>query len=157
MPIIDNNYIYESVAETPTKPIVAFRGVLEFLNNCSEKCKGCFVDKENDYTDQDLLILKDIVKKVNDNGMLFDEIVIGPVDFFGASNTKSLLLNPIFKSIFIEHKPIFAAPTTLMPANDKINEIIDIFNEHYPENMELEFLIVFDPKKIAQRDQDYIQ
>lgn len=157
MPIIDNNYVYEAVTETVTKPIVAVRGLLEFLNNCSMKCKGCFVDKKNGYTDQDLIILKDMIQQVNNTGMLFDEVVIGPVDFFGASNTKDLLLNPIFKSIFKEHKPIFAVPTTLTSDNYTINEIITIINENYPQNMEVEFLIVCDPKKLANRDQQYIE
>jgi len=153
--LIKNNYQYESVTETPSKPVVAFRAVLELLSECAHKCKGCFVNKENIYSKTDLVILHDIIRKINSKGMLVDEVVIGPVDFFGAANTEQLMTNPLFYKIFFDYKPIFATPTTLKQQPWIIEKKLKLF-ENFPDNMEVEFLIVFDIKKLAEQDPIYI-
>lgn len=153
--LIKNNYQYESVTETPHKPIVAYRLVLDLLDSCSHKCKGCFVNKENAYNSTDLIILHDIIGKINSEGMLVDEVVIGPVDFFGAENIDDLMSDPLFTKIFFDYKPIFATPTTLLSQPHIIEKKLKLF-DNFPDNMEVEFLIIFDIKKIAEQDPIYI-
>lgn len=159
MPIITNNLLYEKTSETATKPVVAHRATADFLTNCEHKCRGCFVNKGNTpYTQRDLDILEKLATEVNDAGMLFDELVIGPVDFFGAANSKALLMEPKLQRFMAKHKPIFAIPTTLMCSDEIILDFIKTFNEFYPhEYMEFEIQVVVHPKKFNVDNQEYLE
>lgn len=159
MPILSNNLLYEKTSETATKPVVAHRATVEFLTNCEHSCRGCFVNKGNTpYTSQDLDLLETLASEVNDAGMLFDELVVGPVDFFGAANSKQLLREPKLQRFMAKHKPIFAIPTTLNCSDQTIIDFIDMFNELYPhEYMEFEIQVVVHPKKFNVENQEYLE
>jgi len=102
-------------------------------------------------------LLEKLAQEVNDAGMLFDELVIGPVDFFGAVNAKELLMEPKLQQFMAKHKPIFAIPTTLMCDDQTILDFIELFNEYYPhEYMEFEIQVVVHPKKFNTDNQDYL-
>lgn len=157
MGLLRDNFLYESVPETVTKPVMAFRANLEFLSSCAHVCPGCFVNKDNGYSVEDLEVLYDIMGKVNASGLLFDELVLGPVDSLGAANTEAILMEPLFQKIMSEFKPILALPTTFMCEDERLERIIAIFNEHYVPEMELEWQIVIHPEKIFARDILYIE
>ena len=158
MPIISNNYIYEAVSETVTKPAVAHRANLEFLTACGSNCRGCFVDRNNpSYTQDDLDLLETIINSVNESGAIFDELVFGPVDFFGATNSIQLLKEPKLQHIMAKYKPIFAIPTTLCFDDEVYLNFVEIFNKYYPhEYLEFELQIVPNPKKVLANDREYI-
>lgn len=158
MPIITNNLLYEKTSETITKPVVAHRATVEFLTNCHYNCKGCFVNKGNTpYTQQDLDLLETLASELNAQGMIFDEMVIGPVDFFGAANSTQLLKEPKLQRFMAKHKPIFAIPTTLMCDDKVILDFIALFNELYPhEYLEFEIQVVVEPKKFNTDNAEYL-
>lgn len=158
MPIITNNLLYERTSETATKPVVAHRATVDFLTTCVHNCRGCFVNKGNaPYTQTDLELLENIAAKVNEAGMLFDELVVGPVDFFGAANSKQLLMEPKLQQFVMKHKPIFAIPTTLMCDDKTIIGFVELFNRLYPHPyLEFEIQVVIDPKKFNVDNQEYL-
>jgi len=158
VPIITNNLLYEKTSETATKPVVAHRATVDFLTTCVHNCRGCFVNKGNTpYTQHDLDLLEHIAASVNDAGMLFDELVVGPVDFFGAANSKQLLMEPKLQKFMATHKPIFAIPTTLRCDDQVILDFVKLFNELYPHPyLEFELQVVVDPKQFTTENQEYL-
>jgi len=158
MPIITNNLLYEKTSETVTKPVVAHRANLEFLAECKFNCRGCFVNKDNSpYTQNDLILLEDLIRKVDETGMIFDELVFGPVDFFGAPNAHGLLLEPRLQHIMMTYKPIFAIPTTLQCSEENIDKFIETFNKYYRhEFLEFELQVVISPKNFFKENREYL-
>lgn len=159
MPIISNNFIYEATSETVTKPVVAHRANVEFTTDCRFNCRGCFVNKKNPpYVKTDLILLEDLIKQVDQTGMIFDELVFGPVDFFGAPNSRDLLREERLQHIMMTYKPIFAIPTTLQCSKEEITDFVVLFNKLYPHTfLEFELQVVVNPKRLQADDRPYIE
>lgn len=110
------------------------------------------------YTQRDLDLLESLIASVNATGMIFDELVFGPVDFFGAINAKDLLREPTIQRIMTTHKPIFAIPTTLMCDDSVIVDFVELFNELYPhEYLEFELQVVVDPKLFTKENIEHLE
>lgn len=130
---------------------------VEFLDSCKFNCDGCYVKRRNEFTDDDVDVLKHSVQMFRDAGMSFDEIIVGPTDFFSASNTKEVLTHPGFKSIFENGDVVMTILTTLQEPESRIRELIDVINANYTHpDMEMEVLIPFNIQKVVDKDVFYV-
>lgn len=130
---------------------------VEFLDSCKFDCAGCYVKRRNEFTDEDVDVLVKAVEMFRHNGMSFDEIIVGPTDFFGASNTEEVLTHPGFKSIFKNGDVVMTVLTTLQESEQRIIELINVINEHYTHpNMEMEVLIPFNIERVVNKDPFYV-
>lgn len=129
----------------------------EFLDSCKFSCAGCFVKRRNEFTDSDVDILINAIEMFRSNGMSFDEVILGPTDFFSASNTEEVLCHPAFKSIFENGDVVLTILTTLQEGEDRIKELIQCVNDNliHP-NMEMEVLIPFDVQRVVDKDPFYV-
>lgn len=130
---------------------------VEFLDSCKFNCAGCYVKRRNEFTDQDVNVLIGAVDMFRTAGMSFDEIIVGPTDFFSAANTEEVLTHPGFKSIFESGDVVMTILTTLQEPEARIRELIDVINKHYTHpNMEMEVLIPFNIQRIVDKDPFYV-
>jgi len=130
----------------------------EFLHNCAFHCPGCYVYRKNSYDDHQLEILSQAVSLFRTNGMTFDEIIIGPTDFFAATNTKDLLAEPLFNKIFENGDVVLTFPTTLQSTDEHILATIDVVNNYLTHpDMEVEILIVPELSRIMAKDLEYAE
>lgn len=147
-------YINEGEMESTNTRI---RINVEFLDNCSFNCAGCYVKRRNEFTDEDVDVLTNAVRMFRETGMSFDEIIVGPTDFFGASNTEEVLSHPGFKSIFENGDVVMTILSTLQESEERIRQLIDVINEHYTHpNMEMEVLIPFNVQRMVDKDPFYV-
>lgn len=87
MPLIKNNLYYELTTETQTKPVSAVKIQLDVLDGCHHKCPGCFVHRRGNASDEHQLDkAKDFIRSITDQGILVDEMLIGPTDFLASEN-----------------------------------------------------------------------
>lgn len=114
MPIIKNNLYYELTSETQTKPVSAVKIQLDVLDGCSHNCDGCYVNRRNNSPSVDELAqLSTFVTGITKQGILVDEILIGPTDFLSSINTYDVLTDPNLLQLIDENSPILAFVTTL--------------------------------------------
>ena len=137
---------------------VRFRINAEFLHQCEFNCAGCFVNRRaSNYDTRQLDILLDTVNLFRVNDMTFDEIILGPTDFFAASNTLDLLKEPLFRKVFENGDVVLTILTTLQSSDDQILDHIVAVNDAFPHpNQEIEVLVVFDLRRMFEEDEAYI-
>ena len=129
-----------------------FRLNCEFLFSCEFHCPGCYVNRSNNYDQEQLDILSDLVSTLRVNGSTFDEIILGPTDVFGASNTIELLAEPKFNEIFKNGDVVLTILTTLQSDEKQIENVIAAINRHLTHpNQEIEVLVVVDLDKLIDR------
>lgn len=130
---------------------------VEFLDSCKFDCAGCYVKRRNDFSDGDVDVLTHAIEMFRAAGMSFDEIILGPTDFFSASNTEDVLTNPEFKRIFESGDVVMTILTTLQEPEARIRELIDVINANYTHpNMEMEVLIPFNIQRVVDKDPFYV-
>lgn len=161
MAVVGDNQTKMSKSFTLDKPIgsaqdVRIRFNLEFLKGCTFHCPGCYVNRDNAYSQKDLDIVFHAQQEFKQNGYVFDEIILGPTDFFAAYNTELLVQNPKFTRLF-DSQTVLTILSTLQSDEDVIKRRIDLVNEHITNDIEVEILIPFDHVKIIENDQSYIQ
>lgn len=154
--IIKNNYDYESVSDTVTKPVLANRLNLEILSTCSFTCTGCFVRKNDTHDWRDLDVLKSLLDTFLEKKMYVDELILGPVDVLGASNTRELFHHPLFLELMRTYKPILAMVTTFLSSEAELLAFIDLLNRNIKKETEIEFGIIINVEKVVQRDRAYL-
>ena len=162
---IKNNFDVMNKSEVLDEPLVAaqnFRVRLncEFLHKCAFHCAGCFVNRtSSNFDDRQLEILGHTVKLFRDNGLTFDEIILGPTDFFAANNTLELLEHPLFFKVFMDHRPVvLTILTTLQSDEEVILERIAAVNDYLANPaQEIEVLVVFDLQRVIHEDMDYVR
>ena len=87
MPLIKNNLYYEMTTETQTKPVSAVKIQMDILDGCHHKCPGCFVHRRGNASDKSQVYMaKEFIRDITDQGILVDEILIGPTDFLASEN-----------------------------------------------------------------------
>lgn len=129
----------------------------EFLDSCKFNCAGCYVKRKNEFTDSDVDVLVNAIQMFRDSGASFDEVILGPTDFFSASNTEEVLSHEGFKSIFKDGDVVLTVLTTLQEGEERIKELIQCVNDNLTHpNMEMEVLIPFDIKRVVDKDPFYV-
>lgn len=160
--LIKDNFETMNHSEVINEPLsdasnVRIRVNAEFLRDCAFHCEGCYVQRKNHYTEMDLQILYDAVQKFRNHGFTFDEIILGPTDFFAAYNTEELLAEQKFNRIFKNGDVVLTILTTLQSDDEVILKRIEEINKHFDfPGMEIEVLVVFDLKKVIAQDLDYV-
>jgi len=130
----------------------------EFLNGCEFDCAGCFVKRKNAYNNDDMDILVDTINKFRNTGHTFDEIILGPTDFFAAYNSVNIISDKRFTDIFKTGDVVLTLLSTMQSSDDDIIRLIKQFNKVFTsEKMEVEVLIPIDIKKLHKDDHDYIE
>jgi len=131
----------------------------EFLHKCAFHCAGCFVNRNaSNFDTKQLEILDKAVDMFRENGMTFDEIILGPTDFFAAHNTMELLEEPKFYKLFMNREPVvLTILTTLQSDEETILERISAVNDYFSNpKQEIEVLVVFDLQRVINEDQAYV-
>ena len=91
---------------------MTFNLTLEFLNTCEYHCAGCFVNRRNSFTEQDLanvVALCDDMSKLS--GVELNEIFVGPTDFFATENVEELFNRQEFLDLFDKFSAITISST----------------------------------------------
>ena len=70
---------------------------LEILNGCEYSCDGCFVNRRNAGVVDKAMI--NVFKRFKGQGILLDELALGPVSFISAKNTEEVMLGDNFKEL----------------------------------------------------------
>lgn len=161
MAVVGDNLTKMSTCDSLFKPValsqdIKIRFNLELLKGCEFQCAGCYVNRNNTYTTKDLDIIYRAMNDFRKNGFVFDEIILGPTDFFGAYNTIDLLENAKFQQLF-DKKIVLTLLTTLQSSTDEIEKRIKLLNQNIGQNIELEILIPIHVAKILSRDQEYVK
>lgn len=134
---------------------------MEVLAGCDHGCLGCFVDKNIDPAMNQMIIdrAKELADGVKRTGLNLREFVIGPTDFFTATNTESVLNNSVVQEIMREHTGArIAAPAKFDTATmDKVQQIFDILDDEdkYRRDMIIEFIMPIGRVEQMLDDQDY--
>lgn len=161
MAVVGDNLSKMSNCETLYKPVaqaqdMRIRFNLEFLKGCSFHCPGCYVNRNNAFSDHDLDIVYNSLLQFKQSGYIFDEIILGPTDFFAAYNTEELITNPKFIRLF-EEPIVLTLLTTLQSDPKDIERRIELINKHLGKDIELEILIPFEVPKILAKDRKYVE
>jgi len=134
---------------------------MEVLSGCNHGCLGCFVNKNLDPNMNQAIIdrAKELADGVKRTGLNLREFVIGPTDFFTASNTESVLKNETVQEIMREHTGArIAAPAKFdhatMERVEKIFEILDD-EDKYRRDMIIEFIMPIGRIDEMLYDKDY--
>ena len=137
---------------------IRFRVNCEFLYSCAFHCAGCFVNRRSSqYDDHQLDVLLNTIELFRNNGLTFDEIILGPTDFFAAKNTAELLQEEKFKEIFKNGDVVLTILTTLQTEEDEIRELIKVVNENLTHpDQEIETLVVFNLERVMEENMDYV-
>lgn len=120
---------------------------MEVLAGCDHGCLGCFVDKniDPDMNQQIIDRAKELADGVKRTGLNLREFVIGPTDFFTATNTESVLNNPTVQKIMREHTGArIAAPAKFDKVSmDKLRQIFAVLDDEdkYRREMIIEFIM----------------
>ncbi len=128
---------------------------IEVLKGCEFHCPGCYVNRDNAFDENDLEILLQASEQFSTNGFHFEEIIIGPTDFFAAYNTIDLITNPKFAQL-IQPKRVMTILSTLLSHKNEILKRIGLVNQYLGKDFEVEVLIPFDVMKILSKDPQYI-
>lgn len=151
MPIIENNLYYELTTETQTKPVSAVKIQLDVLDGCHHKCPGCFVHRRGNASDEHQLDkAKDFIRSITDQGILVDEMLIGPTDFLASENFYEVM--PHLLDIINENSPILAFVSTLIDGDiERWVNWLDNVNL----DTEIEIGIAINPNKFFE--ENYLQ
>lgn len=120
---------------------------MEVLAGCNHGCLGCFVDKNIDPAMNQQIIdrAKELADGVKRTGLNLREFVIGPTDFFTATNTESVLNNPTVQEIMREHTGArIAAPAKFdLATMERVQEIFNILDDEdkFRREMIIEFIM----------------
>ena len=120
---------------------------MEVLAGCNHGCLGCFVDKNIDPAMNQMIIdrAKELTDGIKRTGLNLREFVIGPTDFFTATNTESVLNNSVVQEIMREHTGArIAAPAKFdLATMDKVKEIFAVLDDEdkYRREMIIEFIM----------------
>ncbi len=134
---------------------------MEVLAGCDHGCLGCFVDKNIDPAMNQQIIdrAKELADGVKRTGLNLREFVIGPTDFFTATNTESVLNNSVVQDIMREHTGArIAAPAKFDTASmDKVKEIFALLDDEdkYRRDMIIEFIMPIGRIEQMLDDDDY--
>jgi len=154
MPIIKNNLYYELTSETKTKPVSAIKIQMDVLDRCEHSCSGCFVNRRNNApSDSDLAGFMSRVKSMTEEGLLVDEILIGPTDFLSSSNFYDVLSNKDLLKTINDNSPILAFVTTLMGGD--ILKFCSFITKNINTDTEIEIGIATNPETLM--DIGYIE
>lgn len=124
---------------------------LEYLDKCQFNCKGCYVKRRNSYSSEDLEKIISLSKSFNDSDIELNEIILGPTDIFGSSNTLEIIQNPLFKKLF-DHFKALTFNSTLLSSDDNILQIMNVINTEYDNLQYIEMFVVLDIEQIDDRD-----
>lgn len=134
---------------------------MEVLAGCDHGCLGCFVDKniDPDMNQQIIDRAKELADGVKRTGLNLREFVIGPTDFFTATNTESVLNNSVVQEIMREHTGArIAAPAKFDKVSmDKLKQIFAILDDEdkYRREMIIEFIMPIGRVGEMLDDDDY--
>ena len=134
---------------------------MEVLAGCDHGCLGCFVDKniDPDMNQQIIDRAKELADGVKRTGLNLREFVIGPTDFFTATNTESVLNNSVVQEIMREHTGArIAAPAKFDKISmDKLKQIFSILDDEdkYRREMIIEFIMPIGRINEMLDDDDY--
>lgn len=134
---------------------------MEVLAGCDHGCLGCFVDKniDPDMNQQIIDRAKELADGVKRTGLNLREFVIGPTDFFTATNTESVLNNPTVQEIMREHTGArIAAPAKFDKVSmDKLKQIFAVLDDEdkYRREMIIEFIMPIGRVSEMLDDDDY--
>tara|TARA_Y100001937_G_scaffold113203_1_gene161635 strand:- start:10223 stop:11380 length:1158 start_codon:yes stop_codon:yes gene_type:complete len=152
MPLIKNNLYYELTTETQTKPVSAVKIQMDVLDGCHHKCPGCFVHRRGNASSIDQLAhAKKFVKSITDQGILVDEILIGPTDFLASENFYEVM--PELEDMINDNSPILAFVSTLIDGD--IVQFCDWITERINLDTEIEIGIATNPHKFSEKN--YLQ
>jgi hypothetical protein len=147
MPIIKNNLYYELTSETKTKPVSAVKIQLDVLDGCEHACNGCFVNRRNNSpSDTDMEGLASFVESITDQGILVDEILIGPTDFLSSSNNYEVLSNKNLLEVINKNSPILAFVTTLISGD--LDKFCKFLKDNINLDTEIEIGIATNPDEL---------
>jgi hypothetical protein len=134
---------------------------MEVLSGCEHSCTGCFVNKHNptDLAQPLLEEAKRLADGVKATGLNLREFIIGPTDFFSASNTKDVLNHPLTQEIMREHTNArIATPAKFDLASteyfEEIFAILDDEDKFRPE-MIIEFVTPIESPDKMVNDKEY--
>lgn len=134
---------------------------IEVLSGCQHSCTGCFVNKHNpaDLAQPLLEEAKRLADGVKSTGLNLREFVIGPTDFFSASNTQDVLNHPLTQEIMKEHTNArIAAPAKFdlasMDCFEEMFSILDDEDKFRPE-MIIEFITPIESPDKMVNDKEY--
>jgi hypothetical protein len=147
MPIIKNNLYYELTSETKTKPVSAVKIQMDVLDGCEHNCNGCFVNRRNN--NPSVKHLKDFssfIGSITDEGVLVDEILIGPTDFLSSINNYSVLSNKSLLAVINKNSPILAFVTTLISGD--LKRFCDFLKDNINLDTEIEIGIATNPDEL---------
>ena len=152
MPLIKNNLYYELTTETQTKPVSAVKIQLDVLDGCHHKCPGCFVHRRGNASDEHQLeTAKEFIRSITDQGILVDEMLIGPTDFLASENFYEVM--PHLTEIINENSPILAFVSTLLDGD--LPRFVDYISNNINLDTEIEIGIATNPHKFF--DFTYLQ
>lgn len=128
---------------------------LDILNGCEHKCPGCFVQRKNDFIDDELLKIEDLINEMGESGYDLNEMFIGPTDIFSALNYERLITSEVFKRIS-KHFTL-TCTTTLLNDTDVIAKKLQLFREELPQReRETEIFVILDLQRYVNRDWFYL-
>lgn len=155
MPIIKNNLYYETTTETQTKPVSAVKIQLDVLDGCHHKCPGCFVHRRgNQSSAEELQNAIEFVRGITSQGILVDEMLIGPTDFLASENFYEVM--PLLVELINENSPILAFVSTLIDGD--LKRFCEYISSNINLDTEIEIGIAINPYKFFQKDyKEHIQ
>jgi len=155
MPLIKNNLYYELTTETQTKPVSAVKIQMDVLDGCHHQCPGCFVHRRgNSSTPEELKEAVGFVRGITNQGILVDEMLIGPTDFLASENFYEVM--PHLIELINENSPILAFVSTLIDGD--LNRFCEYISENINLDTEIEIGIAINPYKFFQKDyKEHIQ
>ena len=152
MPLIKNNLYYELTTETQTKPVSAVKIQLDVLDGCHHKCPGCFVHRRGNASDENQIRKAEaFIESITDQGILVDEILIGPTDFLASENFYEVM--PQLEYIINDNSPILAFVSTLIDGD--IVRFCDWVTRRINTDTEIEIGIATNPHKFYEKK--YVQ
>lgn len=129
---------------------------LEFLNKCEFHCAGCYVNRRNDFSDQDLV---NIAQLTADLAALpaveLNEVIVGPTDFFATENVEALFEKPEFIGLF-DHFSAITITSTLQTAPKRTAELISKTLAALPSGVHLELFVSLDVERFMYDDLMYL-
>ncbi len=136
---------------------------LDLLNGCAHSCHGCFVDKKRELKGQEQMLEQAhrVAGNLSRRNWRLREIVLGPTDFFSATNAQDILKMPLFRELFHFHPQThFTVPCVFSPLDRrKFSEIFDLLDNPawFRQDLELEFLVLSNVEKILREDPAYMR
>lgn len=129
---------------------------LEFLNKCDFHCAGCYVNRRNDFSDQDLLNVSELAKQLSTlPNIELNEIVVGPTDFFATENVETLFERSEFMGLF-DHFSAITITSTLQSAPRYTAELMQKTLNKLPPHVHLELFVSVDIERLMYNDLMYL-